>query len=125
MTRLIARVRTLAPAEIAALIRASRGVDGDERPWPASLDREDDEALRISATLAARDAAAVLPSAGLAQPTATRAARIVARIGHVTALRHAYPAAVFDELLAPWTASVGGRRSGAGPSTRPGVRRAR
>ena len=55
----VARLRDRAAAmtreELAALIRASHGIIGDDRPWPESLDRDEDEALRISALLAARD----------------------------------------------------------------------
>ena len=122
---LIARVRRLTPAEIAVLIRASRGIDGDERPWPSSLDRDDDEALRISATLAARDAGDALPAGALARPTATRARRLVARIGHVTALRHAYSRSVYEGLIAPWSTAVAGSAEGEDPAARPGVHRAR
>jgi hypothetical protein len=59
-----ARVAAMTPAEIAALVRASHGVAGEERPWPAGLDRDEDEALRISAVLASADAAAAMPAAG-------------------------------------------------------------
>lgn len=122
---LIARVRTLTRAEIAALVRGSRGIDADELPWPAALDRDEDEALRISATLAARDASASVPVAGLARATATRARRLVARLGHVTALRHAYPRTVYEGLTGPWTAAVGEPPNEDRSAPRPGVRRAR
>ena len=52
--------------ELAAFLRASQGIAGDDRPWPESLDRDEDEALRISALLAARDVAAAVPVDGLA-----------------------------------------------------------
>ena len=60
------RVRLLTREELAAFVRASQGIDGADRPWPESLDREEDEALRISALLAERDVAAAVPVAGLA-----------------------------------------------------------
>ena len=124
VARLVARVRTLTSAEISRLVRAGRGIDTDEQPWPASLDRDHDEALRISATLAARDAAAAVPSAGIARTTAGRARRLVARMGHVTALRHAYPAQVYEALSAPWMAAVAGTPGNEDAEPRPGVRRA-
>jgi len=121
---LIARARTLTPAEIAALVRASRGIDADEHPWPSMLDHDEDEALRISATLAARDVAAAVPVTGLARATATRARRLAARIGYVSALRHAYRSQVYERLIAPWLSAVGGSPGGDDPATRPGIRRA-
>jgi curved DNA-binding protein CbpA len=124
VVRFLARVRTLTQAEIAALVRASRGIDADEHPWPPSLDRYEDEALRISATLAARDAAAAVPVPGLSRATATRTIRLVARMGHVITLRHAYPPQVYETLTAPWMGAVTGRPEGNDPGPRPGVRRA-
>ena len=61
------RVRLLTREELAAFVRGSQGIDGADRPWPESLDREEDEALRISALLAERDVAAAVPVAGLAK----------------------------------------------------------
>ncbi len=55
-----ARVATMTANEAATLVRASVGVPGDDRPWPPALDHDEDEALRISALLAARDVAAAL-----------------------------------------------------------------
>ena len=121
---LIARVRTLAPEGIAAFIRASSGVESGERPWPDALDREEDEALRISAELAARDVAAAMPVGALAPGTATRARRLAARLGYATALRHAYPAGVYARIAAALD-MVPGQGVGAAPDTGPEVRRAR
>lgn len=107
------RVRRLSAHEVARLVRASAGVAGDERPWPDTLDPDADEALRVSAGLAARDAMAALPTEGLAPATATRARRLVGRLGHVVALRHAFPAPALAALLEPWGAATGaaGERS--------------
>ncbi len=118
------RVAGLQPSEIAAFIRASRGIPGDDRPWPGALDREEDEALRISAVLAARDVAGALSVHGLAPTTATRARRLAARLGHVVALRHAYSPTRYAELMAPWLSVVGVSPDGARPSVGPDVRRA-
>lgn len=118
------RAGTLTRDELAAFLRASQGIAGDDRPWPEALDRDEDEALRISALLAARDVAAAVPVDGLAPAVATRAQRLAARVGHVTALRHAFPAPVYDGLVGPWTAAT---RSAPRerPHEGPEVRRAR
>ncbi len=120
------RAAGLTRTELAALLRASQGIAGDDRPWPEALDRDEDEALRISALLAARDVAAAVPVDELAPAVASRARRLAARNGHVTALRHAFPSAIYAALVAPWAAATGG---GAGASVDgsvgPDVRRAR
>ena len=121
------RAAALTREELAALLRASQGIAGDDRPWPEALDRDEDEALRISALLAASDVAAAVPVDGLATGTATRARRLAARIGHVTALRHAFPPAIYAALVAPWTAATGGGPTGGVGTDRgagPDVRRA-
>ena len=68
-----AEVRAPSADRAAATDRATRsprssaprpGIPGDDRPWPPALDRDEDEALRISAFLAARDVAAALPESG-------------------------------------------------------------
>jgi hypothetical protein len=117
------RAAALTPAELAAFLRASQGIAGSDRPWPESLDRDEDEALRISALLAARDVAAAVPTEGLAPAVGTRARRLAARIGHVTALRHAFPPAIYAGLVVPWMSAIG--RRAAAPATDPGVRRTR
>ena len=101
------RVRSMTPAEVAAFIHASAGIPGDDRPWPPALDPDEDEALRISALLASRDVADALPTDGLAPATANRARRLLARTGHVVALRHAFPAATYALLVAPYTVATG------------------
>jgi hypothetical protein len=118
------RVATMTANEAAALVRASVGVPGDDRPWPPALDRDEDEALRISALLAARDVAAGLRPDGLAPATAARARRLLARVGHVTALRHAFPAATFAALTTPFVTATHAAAAGH-PADGPGVRRAR
>ncbi len=119
---LIARVGAWSPAEVAAFVRASSGVDAVQRPWPAALDRDEDEALRISAELAARDLAAAVPPAGVAASPAARARRLAARLGYATALRHAYPAGVYQRIAAALDAVAAPGPPGAeGPE----VRRAR
>jgi curved DNA-binding protein CbpA len=117
------RVATLTHDELVAFVRGSQGIDGSDRPWPEALDRDEDEALRISAALAERDMAAAVPVAGLAPAGATRARRLAARLGHVTALRHAFPPPVYAGLVAPFVAATGS--AAAGRPAGPDVRRAR
>ena len=117
------RVGAMTPAQVAAFLRASHGIPGEDRPWPAALDRDEDEALRISALLAAADVASALAVPGLAPATEARARRLLGRLGHATALRHAFPAAAFAAITAPFLAATGA--AAARPSTGPGVRRAR
>jgi curved DNA-binding protein CbpA len=119
------RAATLTRDELGAFLRASQGIAGDDRPWPAALDRDEDEALRISAFLAAWDVSSAVPVEGLAPAVATRARRLAARIGHVTALRHAFPAPVYQGLVGAWTAATGGPASRARTQQGPEVRRAR
>jgi curved DNA-binding protein CbpA len=123
------RAAALTRPELAALLRASQGIAGDDRPWPGTLDREEDEALRVSALLAARDVADAVPVEGLAPATAQRVRRLAARVAHVTALRHAFPPAIYAALMAPWTAATsGGAGDGSAPGQAPAgpdVRRAR
>jgi curved DNA-binding protein CbpA len=123
------QVASMTPAEIAAIIRASYGIPGMERPWPAALDRDEDEGLRVSALLAAADVAAALPD-GRAGPAATvRARRLLGRLGHVVALRHAFPAAEYRRLVAPFATATGAGVGSDAPQerggARPEVRRAR
>ncbi len=111
--------------ELAAFLRASQGIAGDDRPWPAALDRDEDEALRISALLAAGRRRRGGAGRRASRPAvAARARRLAARVGHVTALRHAFPAPVYAGLVGPWLAATGGapaeRRQEA-----PEIRRAR
>lgn len=119
---LAARMRGWSPAEVAALLRASTGVDASQRPWPESLDRDEDEALRISADLAARDVAAAIPAGALPANSAARARRLAGRLGYATALRHAYPAGVYARIAAPLDAVAA---LSAPAADGPAVRRAR
>lgn len=117
------RAAVLTRDELGAFLRASQGIAATDRPWPASLDPDEDEALRISALLAARDVAAAIPLAGLAPAVATRSRQLAARIGHVTALRHAFAPSTYAVLVAPWTAATG--EPDPGPARDPGIRRTR
>lgn len=67
-------------------------------PWPDATSRDEDETLRVSSELAARDAQVAAGQAG-ASASARRAA---ARVAHLLVLRHAFAASVFDRHAAPW-----------------------
>lgn len=75
-------------------------------PWPSGLTPDDDEALRVSAALAQRDALdAVRRASGRADvgaTTARAAGRAAARIAHLLVLRHAFAPADFVAFTAPW-----------------------
>jgi hypothetical protein len=110
----IRRLDGLEPAEARALA-ASGAVErlGDE-PWPRGTSIEDDEALRVSSVMAARDAAAVVPPAGLDRASLVRAQRAAGRVAHLLVLRHAFAQTEYDRLIAPWRALLApaDRRSG-------------
>ena len=79
---LIGRVRALDTAGVRALASSATGLAGSDAPWPSGLSAEDDEALRVSAVLAARDASHAVPGRPDATGTA-RARRGVARLAHL------------------------------------------
>jgi hypothetical protein len=99
---LIGRLRTLDSVGIAALARqGARERLGDD-PWPPGTSPEDDEVLRVSSVLAARDAAAAVGGSDLDGRVIDRARRAAARIAHLLVLRHAFAQGTFDALTAPW-----------------------
>ena len=123
ITELLGRLRVLDTAGIAALAARGGRARLGEDPWPPGASPEDDEALRVSSVLAARDAidaiesaattasapsarfAATGPSAAgarLDRQTITRAARAATRIVHLLVLRHAFAPATFEQLIGPW-----------------------
>jgi hypothetical protein len=123
------RAARLTPDEAARLVRAAATVRAGDRPWPPGLDPEEDEGLHVSASLADRDVAAAPTLAGVAGPTATRVRRLLGRLGHATALRHAHGPATYAAMLGPWRAAIGdgvvqddddrvGVRQGRGPRVR-------
>jgi len=125
--RFVARAAELTADDLHTMVRASgRGRIGQD-PWPRGLDPEEDEGLRVSSALAARDAtvAARGPLLGLDGPTATRATRLLARTAHVFVLRHGFTVDEFAALIAPWRAATGDPGTGraADPPPGPTVRR--
>jgi curved DNA-binding protein CbpA len=119
---LIARLARLGPSGIAAL--ADGGVPGDpgDPPWPNGTSPDDDEALRVSSVLAARDAAAAVPEGDLARAVVTHARRTAARLAHLLVLRHAFSPAGFDALTRPWQPHLVPRVSPAPSLRRPPLR---
>lgn len=111
ITELLGRLRVLDTAGIAALAARGGRARLGEDPWPPGASPEDDEALRVSSVLAARDAidavesAATGPSAAgarLDRQTITRAGRAATRIAHLLVLRYVFAPAMFDQLIGPW-----------------------
>ncbi len=98
----LVRLRVLDPTGVAALAAlGARDRLGDD-PWPPDTSPDDDEALRVSSVLAARDASAAVPGAGLERRVVARACRAAARVAHLLVLRHAFAPAAFVALSAPW-----------------------
>jgi len=127
VSRFVERAGRLGEDEVRTLVRAvGRGRPPDD-PWPPGLDPEEDDGLRVSSALAGRDAvAAAAPALGaLDRGSAARVARLLRRTAHAIVLRHAFPAAEFERLVAPWTAATGDPGTGRAADTRaePRVRR--
>ncbi len=75
---------------------AAGGISAD-LPWPAGLSAVDDDALRVSSSLAQRDAEAII-----GDPAPALARRSLGRAMHGLVLRHAFKPVEFDRLLGPW-----------------------
>lgn len=102
---LVGRLAALSPAGVTAVAgtagRGDANVRGND-PWPPGTSPEDDEALRVSSLLAARDAAAAIPTTATDRATLVRARRVAARLAHLLVLRHAFAPATFGALTRPW-----------------------
>ena len=102
---MIGRLRTLDPAGVKALAETARRAGlteiPTEDPWPAGTSPDDDEALRVSSILAARDTAAAIPDI-VDRTTTARARLAAARLGHLLVLRHAFTPKAFAALTRPW-----------------------
>jgi curved DNA-binding protein CbpA len=102
VSRFIARASRLSEREVRALATAIRGRIASD-PWPRGLDPDEDDGLRVSSTLAGRDAvAAAVALRNVDRSTATRAARLLRRTAHALVLRHAFGAADFAALVYAW-----------------------
>lgn len=104
----IERLRALPPGRRAQIVveaasqrpgaapGAARGAAAD-LPWPDGLSAMDDDALRVSSSLAQRDAEAVI-----GDPAPALARRSLGRAMHGLVLRHAFKPAELERLLGPW-----------------------
>jgi hypothetical protein len=99
---LVVRIESLDADELRAVARAGATSAIDDEPWPSDATPEDDEALRVSSVLAARDASLVLETQGLDRASLASARRAVRRVAHLLVLRHAFPVAEWERLAAPW-----------------------
>jgi curved DNA-binding protein CbpA len=120
---LLARLRTLDAEDVRALAATWTAAQDEPAPWPSATSPEEDEALRVSTELAARDAVRALAEAPGAGPRSNpNARRAAARIAHLLVLRHAFPTTAFERHAAPWLgglidrAAPWGARSRARPS---------
>ncbi len=102
---LLERLGQLDPAGVAALASSARkaGLHGpSDEPWPPGTSPDDDEALRVSSVLAARDAAAAIPAGAVDPPTLAAARRAAEHLAHLLVLRHAFAPSAFASLTRPW-----------------------
>ena len=99
---LLDRLGGLGEAETRALA-ASGSLErlGDE-PWPPGISPDDEDGLRVSAELAARDASAAVRTGLLEGAALARARRAAARCAHLLVLRHLFSETEFDRRTAPW-----------------------
>jgi hypothetical protein len=95
---LVARAGSLTPSEGTALVTAAAALGLTDRLWPHGTDPEEDEVLRVSATLAARDAEAAARAGG----STARAQAAVASFGRVLALAPAFGPVETARLMRPW-----------------------
>ena len=98
----IRRLETLGPAELRELAATGTLERLGQEPWPADTTPEEDEVLRVSSVLAGRDVAAVIAEGSLDRAALGRARRAAARVAHLLVLRHGFPAAEWQRLIAPW-----------------------
>jgi hypothetical protein len=121
VTALIARLHGLTADELRNLATTGAHDRLGDAPWPAATSPDEDDALRVSSELAARDAAAAVDEASHAAGIGVRVAaadrRAAARIVHLLVLRHAFTSASFERHAAPWLGSYIGRATAWGPRT--------
>jgi curved DNA-binding protein CbpA len=101
--RFVERARRMTTDEARALARAIRGRINPD-PWPAGLDPDEHDGLRVSTVLAGRDAvdAARPVLERLDRAVASRASRLLRRTAHAMVLRHAFGQDAMDALLYAW-----------------------
>jgi curved DNA-binding protein CbpA len=115
------RAARLSPSESLALVAAAGPAarPGIPLPWPFGESPADDEALRVSAALAARDLAVAPRLDRIGRVTRARARRTLGRVGHAVALRHGFSAAEYADLVGPWRAATGDPATGRSEDERP------
>jgi hypothetical protein len=120
--RFLDRVDGLDADDLGRFVRASGRGRIPADPWPRGLDPEEDDGLRVSSALAARDAVVTASSAlgELERPVANRASRLLGRTAHAFVLRHGFTAAEFASLVGPWQAATGDPGTGRGMEPMPG-----
>lgn len=94
----VARAKSLGPADGTRLVTAAAALGLTERLWPHGTDPDEDEVLRVSAALAASDAAAAARAGGSNARTQTA----VASFARVLALAPAFGPTETARLLRPW-----------------------
>lgn len=100
---LLDRLSRLTPDAVRALAATASGDHLGPAPWPTATSPEEDEALRVSSELAARDAVRALADApGIGVRGSPAARRAAARVAHLLVLRHAFPIPAFERHAAPW-----------------------
>jgi curved DNA-binding protein CbpA len=99
---LIRRLEQLTPAELRSLATTGASQALGDEPWPADTTPEDDEALRVSSVLAARDVARVIEGNSLDQASLERARRSAGRLAHLVVLRSSFRASEWERLTRPW-----------------------
>ena len=104
VTAAIAGIGALPTPELRRIATAAAADQGGRSgpTWPKGLRPDEDDALRVSSELARRDIVAALPAS---IPAAAR--RSLERATHALVLRHAFPAATFEEMLGPWRGAFG------------------
>ena len=80
---------------------------------------EDEDGLRVSAELAAIDAASAVVAPGLEGANLDRARRAAARCAHLLVLRHLFADREFDRATAPWRPWLVPPRAGPSARVRP------
>jgi curved DNA-binding protein CbpA len=119
---LIERLRRATPEEARALARGWEALGVREDPWPDDARQDDYAALRLSAALARRDAAAAPDLSGLPDDERRAMEAAFARTAHAITLRPVFSAQEFARLGTAW-APLGLRARERQPV--PTVRRAR
>jgi DnaJ domain len=108
---LIARAGRLTSAEGTSLVGAATALGLTDRLWPHGTDPDEDDVLRVSATLAARDASEAARTAG----ATARTQGAVASFARVLALAPAFGPTETARLVRPWRDLDARQRTASGP----------